>query len=136
VKKSLIISLSIIFVGAGYMLVRAQGNGNQDMMKKMQESMMQNMMGSMMGNPSPKAVSKEKSNLGKAIFNDTKLGNNGKSCNTCHSKVGRKPLDGRKVVPYLSAYIQYCYNNGLKGRGIIPKDKLDGIESYFAFLEK
>jgi mono/diheme cytochrome c family protein len=72
---------------------------------------------------------------GKAIFNSTSLGNNGKSCGSCHQE-GQGPLDGRQVDNHLVAYVQYCYEHALGGEKVIAGDKLDKIMGYLKSLQK
>ncbi len=67
---------------------------------------------------------------GKAVFNDSSLGTNGKSCGSCHVE-GKKPLDGREVDNRLVAFVQYCYEHAIGGQKVIDTDKLDKIIAYF-----
>ena len=70
---------------------------------------------------------------GKAIFNDSSLGTNGKSCGSCHVE-GKKPLDGRKVDNRLVAFVQYCYEHAIGGQKVIAADKLDKLIAYLGSL--
>jgi len=146
-KKVSLFLFGVFFVVAGFqVLANAQGGGNQmqdmqqQMMQAMQKQMMQNMggAGGMQPGASPAkaGVPTERTAAGEAVFSDTGLGTNGKSCKTCHSRLGEKPLDGRKVDNYLSAVVQYCYVNALKGKSVIGRKKLNAIVDYFTSLEK
>jgi len=60
---------------------------------------------------------------GKALFNDTKLGNNtsGQSCNSCHPDgKGLGEAGDRKD---LEAFVNSCIENALKGKPIDPKSE-------------
>ena len=81
-------------------------------------------------------ISQERINAGVSAFSDTNIGTNGKSCKSCHSKPGEKPLEGRKVNAYLISSIQYCYNNAMKGNGVIDGKKLERIVDLFRYIEK
>jgi len=148
-NAALAVSLSIFVLGS-YMIVNAQNFQMGDMQKQMMQSMQQQMMGSMggggggggamgggpMGGGQSPAVSQEKALAGAKTFADTSLGTSGKSCRTCHSKAGVKPLDGRKVDFHLATSIQYCYNKALKGPGIIAENRLNNIVDYFKSLQR
>ncbi len=60
---------------------------------------------------------------GKALFNDTKLGNNtsGKSCNACHP--GGSGLSKAGDRKDLEAFVNSCIENALKGKPIDPKSE-------------
>jgi len=143
-KKVSLLLFSLIFLFSGYLIAGAQQNSQsqmqdmqQNMMKTMMEQMTKNLGGGMGGSAAPKqGVSTNKARGGESVFSDTSLGTNGKSCKTCHSKKGKKPLDGRKVDSHLISFVQYCYNNALKGMGVIPEKKLTGIEDYFKSLQR
>lgn len=70
---------------------------------------------------------------GKALFNNSLLGTNGKSCGSCHIE-GQKPLDGRKVDNRTIASIQYHYEHSVGGEKVIEADKLDKLIAYFNSL--
>jgi len=151
-RKNLVLVLGLsFFVFGSYMLANAQNFQMGDMQKQMMQSMQQQMMGSMGsgggggggmaggpmgGGAQTQAVSQEKALAGAKTFADVKLGTSGKSCHTCHSKPGVKPLDGRKVDYHLATSIQYCYNKALKGPGIIAENRLNNIVDYFKSLQR
>jgi len=55
---------------------------------------------------------------GKAIFNDSKLGTVGRSCNSCHPNgKGLEAAAGRKDLPKV---INSCIEDALKGKRIDP----------------
>jgi len=81
-------------------------------------------------------ISNERVQAGRAVFLDTGLGTNGKSCSTCHSENGNKPLRGKETGADFLVATQYCYNNFLSGKGIIPKDKLRAIKDYFIYYQQ
>jgi len=150
-KKVVLSAFSLFFVIAGFNAIAnaQQGGGVQiedmqkTMMQQMQQQMMQNMGsgGGMGGGMAPQqssgaSVPQAKAAAGAAVFADASLGTTGKSCKTCHTKPGQKPLDGRKVSAHLIAFIQYCYNNALKGPGIMAENKLNGLVDYFTSLQR
>jgi len=148
-KRSLLLILvaSVIVVGSQF-TANAQQNSQiegmqKQMMEAMQKQMMKNMGGGLGGGggtqaaPAAKAsISPDRTRAGEAVFGDTSLGTNGKSCKTCHAKKGAKPLDGRGVNAHLVAFIQYCYNNALKGPGIMAENKLNSVVDYFTSLQR
>lgn len=118
-----------------------------DFQKQMMEQMQKKMMGGGGGGGAatggvmpgtqqptiPAATTPMEVTQGKAIFNDSSLGTNGKSCGSCHVE-GKKPLDGRKTDNRLVAFVQYCYEHAIGGQKVIEADKLDKLISYFASL--
>ncbi len=56
---------------------------------------------------------------GKTLFNDPKLGTNGKSCNTCHPN--GKGLEKAGVKSDLESTINGCITIPLKGKALDPK---------------
>jgi cytochrome c len=56
---------------------------------------------------------------GKALFNDSKLGTSGKSCNSCHPD--GKGLEKSGSNPDLEATINGCITIPLKGKALDPK---------------
>ncbi len=146
-KKTLLLLLGVLIAVVGFQLsVSAQQNNQmEDMQKSMMRSMQEQMMKSMgsggMGGgarstSSRVTVSAERARAGEAVFADSGLGTNGKSCKTCHAQAGKKPLDGRKVNSHLIAFVQYCYNNALKGQGIMAESKLNALTDYFTSLQR
>ena len=148
-KKLSVFIMSLSFVFGSYMLVNAQNFQMSDMQQQMMQSMQQQMMGSMGGGagggagggfagmrPASQPISQERALAGAKTFADAELGTSGKSCHTCHSKPGAKPLDGRKVDYHLITSIQYCYNKALKGPGIIAENRLNNIVDYFKSMER
>ena len=71
---------------------------------------------------------------GEAVFNDTTLGTNGKSCGGCHAEA-QKIVEKHPVDNHLAAYIQYCYEHALNGTKVIDKEKLDKMMAYFTVLQ-
>jgi len=53
---------------------------------------------------------------GKALFNDPKLGTNGKTCSTCHA--GGKGLEQAGAKSELAETINMCITNPLKGKAL------------------
>ncbi|NOX20661.1 MAG: hypothetical protein GXO99_05290 [Nitrospirae bacterium] len=79
---------------------------------------------------------------GKALFNDPKLGTNGKTCNTCHpdgsginGKKGTYTIMGNKLGSVEEA-VNFCIKMALKGNPL-PKDsqKMKDIVSYIKILD-
>jgi len=149
-KRSLLfVSIISVIVVGSQLVASAQENTQiegmqKQMMEAMQKQMMKNMGGGLGGGggggmqaaPAAKAsISPDRARGGEAVFGDTSLGTNGKSCKTCHAKKGAKPLDGRRLNAHLIAFIQYCYNNALKGPGIMAENKLNSIVDYFTSLQ-
>ena len=56
---------------------------------------------------------------GKALFNDTKLGTNGKSCNTCHPD--GKGLNKAGAKSDLARIVNKCISIPLKGKPLDPE---------------
>lgn len=56
---------------------------------------------------------------GKALFNDTKLGTNGKTCNTCHTN--GKGLEQAGSHNDLESIINGCITMPLQGKALDPK---------------
>jgi cytochrome c553 len=56
---------------------------------------------------------------GRVLFNDTKLGTAGKSCNSCHPD--GKGLDKAADRKDLAKIINTCIENALQGKPIDPK---------------
>ncbi len=114
-----------------------------DFQKQMMEQMQKKMMGGGAGagagaagmqQPStPASTTPMEVTQGKAIFNDSSLGTNGKSCGSCHVE-GKKPLDGRKIDNRLVAFVQYCYEHAIGGQKVIETGKLDKLIAYFGSL--
>ncbi len=73
---------------------------------------------------------------GKALFNDTKLGNSasGKSCNSCHPDgKGLEKAGGRKD---LEAFVNSCIENALKGSPIDPgSEEMANLVGYIRSLK-
>ncbi len=57
--------------------------------------------------------------MGKALFNDPKLGTNGKTCNTCHTD--GKGLEKAGTRRNLEDIINGCITIPLKGKALDPK---------------
>ena len=74
---------------------------------------------------------------GKALFNDTKLGNNtsGQSCNSCHPDgKGLEKAGDRKD---LEAFVNSCVENALKGKPIDPKsEEMANLVAYIRSLKR
>ncbi len=79
---------------------------------------------------------------GKGLFNDTKLGTNGKSCNTCHS--GGKDIDGSKKtfeilgeqINSISEAVNFCIENALDGKALDSNSEdMKSIVSYIKTLK-
>lgn len=138
------IRVFLLVVLFGFIVVPA--SFSQDM-SEFQKQMMQQMMEKNRGNiqsgggqpPSdisaPGPESNEAANQGRIIFNDSSLGNNGKSCGSCHQE-GEKPLAGHKVNNRTVAYVQYCYEHAVGGKKVIAKVKLDKLMAYLRSLQK
>jgi len=56
---------------------------------------------------------------GKALFNDTKLGTTGKSCNTCHPDGHNIQQAGTKSN--LDQIVNACITNSIHGKALDPK---------------
>ncbi len=73
---------------------------------------------------------------GKALFHDTKFGNNtsGRSCNSCHPDgKGLGKAGDRKD---LEAFVNSCIENALKGRPIDPKsEEMADLAAYIRSLK-
>ncbi len=79
---------------------------------------------------------------GKVLFNDTSLGTNGKSCNTCHpdgsginGQKGSFKIMNNKLSTVEDA-VNFCVKNALRGKPL-PKDsqKMKDIVSYIKILD-
>ncbi len=79
---------------------------------------------------------------GKALFNDTSLGTNGKSCNTCHpdgsginGQKGSFKIMSTKLATVEDA-VNFCIEKALRGKPL-PKDsqKMKDIVSYIKILD-
>lgn len=107
------------------------------MMKQMRKKMWSQVLGNKTGTQSstPTSATPNKAVRGKALFNDSLLGTNGKSCGSCHIE-GKKPLDGRKVDNRTIASIQYHYEHSIAGEKVITADKLDKLIAYFNSLAR
>jgi cytochrome c len=68
---------------------------------------------------------------GKALFNDTKLGSNGKSCNDCH-KDGTG-LEKAGLKDDLESTLNSCITNGLNGRAL--KNKSVEMQSLVLYIK-
>jgi mono/diheme cytochrome c family protein len=55
---------------------------------------------------------------GKALFNSTSLGTNGKSCSTCHPEGKKLGGAAAEDVKYLEAIINRCIVGALKGSAL------------------
>lgn len=107
--------------------------------KQMREQMQKKMRGKVLSvgtgtQPStPALATSMKAAQGKAIFNDSSLGTNGKSCGSCHVD-GQKPLDGREVDNRMIVHAQYHYEHSIGGERVMAADKLDKLVAYFNSL--
>ncbi|RMG69001.1 MAG: hypothetical protein D6710_09425 [Nitrospirae bacterium] len=79
---------------------------------------------------------------GKALFKDTSLGTNGKSCNTCHpdgsginGQKGSYKIMNNKLATVEDA-VNFCIEKALRGKPL-PKDsqKMKDIVSYIKILD-
>ena len=73
---------------------------------------------------------------GKALFNDTQLGNNtsGKSCNSCHPD--GKGLEKAGERKDLAQFANACIENALKGKAINPKSQeMKNLVTYIKSLK-
>lgn len=79
---------------------------------------------------------------GKALFNDSKLGTNGKSCNTCHT--GGKDIDGsKKTFNILDEQlnspgdaVNFCIENAMDGNPLDSNSEdMKNIVSYIKTLK-
>ncbi len=84
----------------------------------------------MQGRPMQQFIKQGSPWKGKHVFNNPKLGANGKSCATCHPDQGEKIMQNQAFSLHLPAFVQYCYQNALQGKGVIANDKLDNILSF------
>jgi hypothetical protein len=131
-KKILLAVVSLGLLVASVSFAQDMSDFQKQMMQQMMQQNMQKFQQG--GTEAPGfAQRKEVADKGRALFNDSSLGTNGKSCGSCHQE-GQAPLDGRVVNHYLAAYVQYCYEHALAGKKVIDKDKLDQIMSYFGSL--
>ncbi len=72
---------------------------------------------------------------GKALFNDTKLGTVGKSCNSCHSS--GKGLENAGAKTDLEYTINSCINQALKGKNLKVKSvEMQSLVLYIKSIEK
>ena len=129
-----IIALGLAFIPASF--AQDMGEFQKQMMQQMMQQNMQKFQGGEAGQQGFPSIDKDKTTTtqGKALFNDSSLGSNGKSCGSCHQE-GEKPLDGRDINHHLVAYVQYCYEHALGGEKVIGQAKLDKIMSYFVSLK-
>lgn len=79
---------------------------------------------------------------GKALFSDSRLGTNGKSCNTCHS--GGGDIDGsRKTfnvlgeeISSLGGVVNFCIENAMDGKPLAgDSQEMEDIVSYISTLK-
>jgi cytochrome c553 len=79
---------------------------------------------------------------GKALFNDSRLGTNGKSCNTCHP--GGSNIDGSKrtfnilgeQISSISGAVNFCIENALEGKPLAADSQdMKDIVSYISALK-
>jgi len=94
----------------------------EEMAARMRQRMQSQFMQQFMHEANPKE--------GERIFNDPKLGTNGKSCASCHKEQGDKIMRNRGFDFQLVAFVQYCYENALQGKRVIAKDKLNDLLSF------
>ena len=83
------------------------------------------------------ALSADDADRGKALFNDTRLGNNlsGMSCNSCHSDGNglEKAGDRKDLVQFVNS----CVKNALKGKPIDPMSQdMRDIVAYIMSLKR
>ncbi|HBH60240.1 MAG TPA: hypothetical protein DDX85_00550 [Nitrospiraceae bacterium] len=79
---------------------------------------------------------------GKSLFSDSRLGTNGKSCNTCHS--GGGDIDGSKKtfnilgeqISSIGGAVNFCIENALDGKPLAgDSQELKDIVSYISTLK-
>ncbi|RJR15253.1 MAG: hypothetical protein C4581_12435 [Nitrospiraceae bacterium] len=79
---------------------------------------------------------------GKVLFNDSSLGTNGKSCNTCHS--GGGDIDGSKKtfvvlgeeITSIGGVINFCIENAMDGKTLdVNSQEMKDIVSYLSTLK-
>lgn len=72
---------------------------------------------------------------GKALFNDTKLGTSGESCNSCHPD--GKGLENAGMKKDLKATINKCIEKALQGKKLGDKSvEMESLVLYIKSLEK
>jgi cytochrome c peroxidase len=72
---------------------------------------------------------------GQALFNDTKLGTSGKSCNSCHPD--GKGLEKAGMMKDLQATINNCIKMALQGKELGNESiEMKSLELYIKSLEK
>ena len=70
---------------------------------------------------------------GKALFNDPKLGTNGKSCNTCHRDGKDLQKAGNKSD--LDQIVNACITHSIKGKALDPKSiEMQSLQLYIKSL--
>ncbi len=66
---------------------------------------------------------------GKAMFNDPKLGTNGKTCNDCH--LNGKGLENAASKQNLEQILNGCITQGLKGKPLdVKSPEMESLVSY------
>ncbi len=111
--------------------------GTSDFQKQKMNSVKQQYIQNIQGGQKQFSVSfsSETANLGKEIFYDSSLGENGKTCGSCHSE-GKNPLNDISLDNYTIVHVQYCYDHYLNTEELIEKEKLDRLMAYIASLRQ